>query len=144
MPTQSRITFVQARMRVVFGNWGRIKRCNLSRNIDSIFAPFLSWIWLLPHFLYYEKWREIQNGTGLACTGLACNGLACIGLPDKMGQQAIPGKKSGRQKKPVLALPSDNTISIFLEYDQNFSFAPFRLMLAFWRKKEYLVSGKCS
>ena len=29
-----------------------------------------------------------------------------------MGQQPIPGKKSGRQKKPLLALPSDNTIHI--------------------------------
>ena len=27
-----------------------------------------------------------------------------------MGQQSILGKKSGRQKKPVLALPSDNSI----------------------------------
>ena len=32
-----------------------------------------------------------------------------------MGQQPIPGMKSGRQKKPVLALPSD-TLSIFLGY----------------------------
>ena len=30
-----------------------------------------------------------------------------------MGQQPIPGKKGGRQKNTVLALPSNNTIYIY-------------------------------
>ena len=36
---------------------------------DAVFltAAFLFRYWLLPHFLYYEIWREIQMGNCLYC-----------------------------------------------------------------------------
>ena len=54
-----------------------------------------------------------------------------------MGQQPIPGKKSGRQKKPDLALPSD-ILSILLILMQNLKLIT-KMTLVSW----FGLSGIC-